>query len=451
MWIEIDADGDSTFILNANAIDITKSTTNPIVDFDSGEFTIEAAVFGFDRGSFDLNGEFRLVMTRPNTTNGWNQVGGSFDPEAATRAQNTNNFVVGPTALLPGPATPADEILINYSRTPYQGDAWGSQTNYIDIPYAPGPLTSGTAYEIASTNLDQDGLTRPNEKPLEILAATSFATSLGTGRYSGDIEESPLSFTHVASEDETAYPPTSGADPRPLSLPETFDIGGLQDAPEIGTEYLGSTERLPLGALFRDKDLYGQRFGYTVNGTPFMYSDTVGNGDPTGLQNNSDLDQHDIQLNTATSGVGSPGDVLVHVDGEQGDYSLLTNYRTTRGGSVFVASGPRPGGSLSFTNPLAYGEGRVVQGRAFLVRNAVTNVGANEVSAGNELMLLIVTGVFSLAQLGGDFPPSTVSIGTNGTGEGYSAADLYRIEGHPLVRNNIRMNIDPANIELVRK
>jgi hypothetical protein len=138
------------------------------------------------------------------------------------------------------------------------------------------------------------------------------------------------------------------------------------------------------------------------------------------------------------------------VDGEQGDYSLLTNYRTTRGGSVFVASGPRPGGAVSLKNLLSYTTSDqlyTVQGRALLVRNSVTNIGANEASAGNELMLLILTYV-NHPQSAGE---AIVEIGTNGVGEGYAAADLYRIEGHPIVRNNIRMNIDPTNIELVRR
>jgi hypothetical protein len=76
-----------------------------------------------------------------------------------------------------------------------------------------------------------------------------------------------------------------------------------------------------------------------------------------------------------------------------------------------------------------------------LVRNTVTNVGAVEVSAGDELMMLILTSV--VRGVPGLPIPGDITIGTQGSGEGFSAADLYRIEGHPLTRNNVRMNIDP--------
>jgi hypothetical protein len=140
------------------------------------------------------------------------------------------------------------------------------------------------------------------------------------------------------------------------------------------------------------------------------------------------------------------------VDGEQGNYSLITNFRVHRGGSVFTANGSHPGGSVSLQNEAAFAATDhvyVVQGRAMLVRNTVTNIGATEVSAGSELMLLILTMVQRPAT--GVLSPSVITIGTNGDGEGYSAADLYRIDGHPLVRNNVRVNIDPSTIQLALK
>jgi hypothetical protein len=139
------------------------------------------------------------------------------------------------------------------------------------------------------------------------------------------------------------------------------------------------------------------------------------------------------------------------VDGEQANYSLLTNYRVTRGGSVFTASGPLPGGALSLQNASALAQTNhvnVLHGRAMLVRNTVTNVGSNEVSAGDELMMLIVTSVHRPPS--GSPSAASITIGTNGAGEGYSAADLYRIEGHPLTRNNLHMQLDPATVQLTQ-
>lgn len=446
-WVELDDDGDSTFVLNANAIDLSRSP-NAIASFSSGNYVIEASVFGFDRGSFDLNSEFRLVMTRPLGANSWSTVGG-VAVSSITRASNINKFVAGPSGIIPGPAEPADQIVVNFSRTPYQGDAWGSQTNYIDISYTPGAMTSGTAFQIASTTLNQNALTRPNQKVLEVLSSVSFTTTLGTGRYAGDASVSSLIFTDVGYENPAVYPPTSGVDPRPVVLPGVFTAG---DNLDIGTEYLGCTERLPMGALYRDKDFRGQAFN-TMQHSALAYWDIAGNGKSTGLAVNHEVEQIEVTLDTSSSGVGSPGDALVHVDGEQGNYSLLVNFRVHRGGSIFTGNGSHPGGEVALTlpTPVPYGtHTNVLQGRAMLVRNTVTNVGATEVSAGNELMMLILTNVQQVtsAPVGSN---GTITIGTNGAGEGYSAADLYRIEGHPLTRNNVRMIIDPTTIALSRK
>jgi hypothetical protein len=114
-----------------------------------------------------------------------------------------------------------------------------------------------------------------------------------------------------------------------------------------------------------------------------------------------------------------------------------------------VGNGPHPGGEISLQGQPLQVTGNhtnVIVGRAMLVRNTVTNVGATEVSAGDELMMLILTNVVRIPP-GAPFP-GVIDIGTNGVGESFAAADLYRIEGHPLTRNNVRMNIDPATISL---
>jgi len=282
---------------------------------------------------------------------------------------------------------------------------------------------------------------------LEILASTGFSTTLGTGRYSADASTDELDFKDVAYEDPTAYPPSSAIADRPNSLPGNFVAGDILD---VGTVYVGCTERLPLGALFRDKDFRGQVHSFTSAG--LIVDDTVGSGESTALAVNREVEQEEIPLSTSSAGIGSPGDVLVHVDGEQGNYSLLTNFRVKRGGSVFVGNGPHPGSPVSLQGAFASAwSDRVtaLQGRAFLVRNTVTNVGTNEVSAGDELMLLILTNVLRLTF--GALDPARILIGTNGAGEGYAAADLYRIEGHPLVSDHVKMIIDPSSIQLPRK
>jgi hypothetical protein len=432
-WIELDTNGDSTFILNADTIDISKSP-NLITDFDSGDYVVESCVFGFDRGSFDINQTFKLAVT------------------SAALAQPLD-ATVPLNAILPGPLSGSDTALVNYSRTPYQGDAWGTTTTFLDKGFTPGPLTSSDAYNLSSTELSPTGLTRPNQKSLEVLASVGFITTLGTGRLSGDFSLSnAYDIRNVGYEDPTdpaaPYPPPSTSAPRPLvksgALGSLSNYGDLEANPE----YLGCTERLPLGGLYRDKDFHGSRFSDEFS-SPLVYLDTAGVGSGVaGLARTNELDQTEVLAMPASVSAGVPGDVLVLVDGEPSNYTQLLNYRTNRGGSVFVGSGERPGGEVFATYSRLTGSGkgtRVLVGRAFLVRNAPTLVGTTQISGGDELMLAITTQVMEL----GTTPiEAMILIGTNGSGEGYAAADLYRIEGHPLLANHTFYDVDPSAIQL---
>ena len=445
-WVEIDSDGDSTFILNANAIDITRSP-NPITQFSTGNYVVEANVFGFDRGFFDLTQEARIVLTRPSPPNTGNGVTRA-QAVSTTRTANIGAQISGLTSVLPGPLAPSDAVVINYTRTPYMGDAWGSQTNYIDIPYTPGPILSGNAYQIDSTTLNLNELTRPNQKLLEVLSSVGFVTTLGTGRTVGDKAIPPdFSIRDIGYEDPSEYPPTSSVEARPTTLAGDF-IGDNQSG-EVGSDYLGGSERLPLGALFRDKDFRGETFGGAYNPAPFALTGDVAVGFLGSLATSSSYEQTEVFVQGAELAVGQPGNLLVHVDGNQGNYALLTNFRVNRGGSVFNASGQYPGGEVaglitSIQSPT--GHTNVLCGRAFLVRNTVTDIGATEVSAGDELMLLIVTTVVRLT--GTELKSAYAVIGTNGSGEGYSAADLYRISGHPLMVDQVRNDLNPSTIQL---
>jgi hypothetical protein len=429
-WIEKDVNGDSTFILNADTIDLTKSP-NPISTFASGNYIIEACVFGFDRGAFDLSQPFKMAIS----------------------LTASSSLVNGPNTILPGPLTTTDTALINYSRTPYQGDAWGTETSFSDKGHTQGPLLSADAYQLASTSLIPNMLTRPNQKPLEVLASVGFITTLGTGRLSGDFSlANAYDIRNVGYEDPTdpsaPYPPHTSGGPRPLvksgALGSLANYGDLEANPE----YLGCTERLPLGALYRDKDFHGSRFSDELS-SPLVYLDTAGVGSGVaGLARTSELDQTEALMMPASVSAGVPGDVLVMVDGSPADYTQLLNYRVNRGGSVFVGSGDRPGGEVfaTYSRLLGSGKGsRVLVGRAFLVRNAPTSAGSVEVSGGDELMMAITTQVMEL----GTTPiEAMILLGTNGSSEGYAAADLYRIEGHPIITNHTFYDVDPSTIQL---
>lgn len=435
-WVEIDADGDSTFILNAAALDLTKSP-NPIANFAAGNYVIEASIYGFDRASFDVTREFRLVLSRQRS-----------EAVGAVRSANLQVAIDAPELVVPGPMTNSDEILVNFSRTPYQGDAWGTQTIQNDTGYAQGPLQSGDVVALG-TPLNQAALTRPNQKALEILAALSFTTTLGTGRLAVSGYPVVPNPANVGYEDKsTAWPPTSPIDPRP-----PIKLGALTGSPSsaLSTSYHGCVERLPLGALYRDKDFRGNQF--TAGGpTGLAFHDETYRGFSTGYAIANANEQRDLLPGTAEI-AGRVGDFAVQVDGNPGNWSLLTNYRVNRGGSAFSAALPTPGGPLAAAHPdtLQAAPGAPATAttalvcRAYLVRNAVTNVGLTEVSAGSELMLLIQT----TAAVPGSTPgPWFTSLSTNGSGEGFSAADLYHIEGKPLTSDFRRIVIDPSAIPL---
>jgi hypothetical protein len=438
-WIEKDDDGDSTFILNAEAIDITKSPTT-IADFASGEYVIEASVFGFDRDAFDLDQECRIVLTRER-----------LQANSGTRASNIGENVItfdGPECVIPAPPAATDTILVNYCRSPYQGDPFGSQTLFVDQGYYAGPLTTINAYNMSTTELDESSLTRANQKPLEVLASVGFVTTLGTGRMSGTIDSDVTSAYCPGYENLSSYPPATISSARPRVLAQAIGSGDYQEA--VATEYLGCTERLPLGSLFRDKDFRGGKLsGYgDLFNVPIVYTRTAPGILGISLQANKELEANEAPLDCSTPASGQPGEVLVAVDGSP-NINQYVAFRTFRGGSVFNASGGHPGGEVACTNghisPI-YNSTNFISGRAMLVRNSSTYIGLNEVSAGDELMLLIVT--TATRCVGGSDQDARVIIGTNGTGEGVSAADLYRIDGRPLVRDNVGHDVDPTAISL---
>jgi hypothetical protein len=437
-WIEMDSDGDSTFILNANALDLSKSP-NAIASFAAGHYVVESSIFGFDRSAFNLDHECRIVLARSRPH--------ALDPGGVDAKLPTTDTVL----VIPAPPQPADSIAVNYSRTPYQGDAWGSQLNQQDIGQVVGPLTSATANQVGFSELTESSLSRPNQKPLQVLASLGFMTTFGTGRVAGDFSSTngALDWRSAGYENVAAYPPTS-----PVAARPTYSYGALSsndDHFSLSTTYHGCIEQLPLGALFRSKDFRGDAIDPEAGAIGLLFRDPS-LGQLTNIFRSSVLEQRSLPVFTAVAGSGGPGEILAHVDGETGNMSLLTNYRTTRGGSAFVASGPFPGGELAgaFARSSAAANGNATLcGIAYLVRNAVTAIGSSEVSAGGELMLLIVT--TAIRKHASVTVPAFVFCGSQGSGEGFSAADLYRLPGRPLVKDGVRLNIDPSSVVLGHK
>jgi hypothetical protein len=444
-WIEEGTNGDSTFILNADCLDLSKTS---LPSFSAGDYVVEVSLFGFDRGAFTSGSDPRIVLSR-DQQQVINPVRTENVDPAAGLATEDKGLITAPTLVIPAPASTNESFGITYSRTPYQGDCLGTQLNHTDFGYLPGPLLSSQAYQLASTDLDQANLSRPRQKVLEVLDAMGFVTTLGTGRLTGDSPDIGTSTEHplsrVGMEDKTYYPPSSGSAARPALLQDGLNDPDVRE--DIGTAYLGCTERLPLGALWRDKDFIGA--APTTGQLSLYYNYLAGPGiGMSGLAvAQSTQETYEEPCQTADLINGSPSQVIIHVDGEQGNYGLLTNFRTTRGGSAFSATG-RPGGELRSyygeTSNGRWGTG-VLTGTAYLVRVSPFQSGLTTLTHGGELMMLVAT---TAKQMPGYSVTLETLIGTNGTNEGNSACDLYRVPGRPLERDNVKLDINPDLINL---
>lgn len=428
-FITKDADGDSTFVLNADAIDITKSPDS-IASFGAGDYVIEASIFGADRGCFDADQDARIVLTRNRS-------------QGLTAGSPLDN----PQFILPGAPELGDELSVSYSRSPYQGDAWNSQSAAADVGYKPGALSTSVRYQLLTTTLDYPNLTKPNPKTLEVLCSQAFVTTLGTGRFSGNMPDGDADVRTVGYEPWSI--PVTSVDPRPALTPTALETAerGLT----VGTELLGATCHLPLGALFLDKDFRGNSIGGPTGDRRNL---ALGDYSP-GAQGASvaPTDNHEYAMAPVHTGsITTDSGVVVHLDGNGDSYNVLLNYRTNRGGSAFTASGLSGGdlGAVLPSSQTAATSGGILSGVAYLVRNMPTSVGANEVSAGGEIMMLVVT-TARTQKSNAQGTQNTVQMGSAGSGEGFSAADLYRISGHPLTNDSARSSIDPLEITLARK
>jgi len=214
---------------------------------------------------------------------------------------------------------------------------------------------------------------------------------------------------------------------------------------------VGLTSRLPLGVLVRDFD--------------FLCEDILNDGSSYLGSNIGQVSTRALSIPVDAFGqpytqvAGVVGDTLQLCDGDRLQYTKWNglsgskNYLIARGGgSVFGVSGESAGGPLTFLAS-SFGEsempvlkGSVLAGRAMLVKNSeeVSPVSGGLVSRGDEIQLLIVTycvdptgGALSL---GGEVSPS-------GYGEGYAAADRFRIRGLPLIKSyndSIQSGVRPA-------
>lgn len=460
--LDVDSNGDLYFVLNADALDLTNASST---DFDDIEFLVECTVFGFDRGFLQTNG--RLCIAKLGA-------GGTSSLAQDTFTSNSDN-VVG--IITPAPlATDAsnNEITVYYTREPYQGDVFGTQGSYSDDAYRLGPLTVSEASGIHDNPLGSiPTLSLPNKAGFEILSATSFVTSLGTGRMSGPVplpllnkEEAPnnptdysgtwvdldrkFSYNRVGYED-WATPKFPVATASFADRPEVL-LGGMSEIydHDVHPEFAGCVARLPLGSYFRDKDFLGKTL-WQSRSTSGVGSIALGSmafvdykaSMTHGVAGNSTWEGTEFVCgnSSGTAGVGSES--IIKVDGTSSPTST-TVFKTTRGGAAYSATGPWPGGVLATRFPKARPNieaGAVLMGTAYLVRSQPESVGMAEVHMGSELQLVVVTHAVPAY-----FRDTDSVHSASGTNEGYTAVDRFRLPGRPLEkrRGEVDTTITPT-------
>jgi hypothetical protein len=464
--LDVDQNGDLYFILNAEVIDLTKAASG--TTFDNTEFLIECTLFGYDRGFLQTNG--RILCARAGATSiSIEQTVGTY---LSTDFSLSSLGLIVPAPLSAGAAN--NEVTFYYSRSPYQGDPFGTQNAYSDDFYRLGPLAVNEASTLAASPLGPvSTLSLPNKSGFEVLSAVSFVTSLGTGRLSGsnpipllNTTEAPqnppdyagtwvdldrnFSLNRVGFDDWASpkFPVTSSS---LASRPPTV-VGALSEVfdNDVHPEFAGCTVQLPLGAYFRDKDFAGKTL-YQARSTNGIGNIPVGTllftnyeaSMTKGVDGLSTWEGRDYACGQAsnTSGVGT--EAIVRVDGTS-SVASTTVFKTTRGGAAYSASGPWPGGLITsrFIKTRPNTEvGAVLMCTAYLVRSSPESVSGVEIHPGHELQMIIVTQAAPSY-----FRDNEIVHSASGSNEGYTAVDRYRLLGKPIEkrRGNVRTDVLPA-------
>ena len=490
LWFRMDDSGDGTFVIPSKLI----SGYDPL-----NAYILEANVFGFDRGLFQDN--CRVIPVK-----------GVF---------TAPGYEGSPAFLVPYAPNETEEARIRYTRIPYQGDVNGTQMFHYDTPHVFGQVTTEHRYNLANNPIEIDSATLLNNPThFEILAATGFMTSIGTGTVTG-ASEGEIQFIEEGYELLPDPMDIQISDPLPrtgtkawrnkvdpaIQSGENYNIVGNQPK-LVSPQSAGMTDGLPLGGFFRDYHFNGISLPgvtpdvfYDVDGprliANFRPSEVV-TGVSTGLINYfSSMADHASPnteyLSEAVAGQGSipfvdspgVGDFITLVDANSSVPAPASGaqFRTTRGKAILASSGEMPGGPVQFTlNPsmlsnskklilsfedrdsipeedqASYNFNRIifpfVCGVALLVRSQPEFVGGSEVHYGDELQMVVVTAI-PIAALIPDMNQNPavntcVISGVSGSNEGLSAAERYRVPGHPIVKLSGNRVPDLSAINLMR-
>ena len=244
------------------------------------------------------------------------------------------------------------------------------------------------------------------------------------------------------------------------SLPYTMvNFSGGVDVPVNGgngdsiVSLTGMSERLPLGILVSDSDLLAENI--LGDGATSLRSYQ---GGLRAVYQNVPLTSNGFEY---TRFLGEPGTELSMTDGsilQYVPYNPPTTpggtraYRLYRGGgATFVLSGVAPGGPVTWVGdsfsasvqPVL--KGAVLACKAILVRNYHEKAFGTVRSQGDEIQMVVLTqALYGTPTSTEDGLTLKGLISPTGYGEGYAAADRYRIPGLPMDRGRTRTTRDPA-------
>ena len=274
--------------------------------------------------------------------------------------------------------------------------------------------------------------------------------------------EFPQEVFHLLNEVDNLNPNYTNGVYSPTSV---YFRGGKDIAINAGNgtsqiNLVGMTERLPLGILANDSDFLCENPLGDSSSAMQTYSSSIR---PT--QKLLPLTKQGEEVSRF---MGTPSEYISFSDGGVLNYSAYDEvdrptgtkkYRIFRGGgSAMLLSGVNPGGPLEFVsgnlsaplNPVL--KGAVLVGKALLVKNfteTVYNDPTKKVSCGEEIQMVVITNaIYGDQNTTKEGIVLSSEISPSGYGEGFAAADRYRLCGKPMFAPNSQakpnFNISPV-------
>jgi hypothetical protein len=350
-------------------------------------------------------------------------------------------------------------------------------TSAVEVRTLDGTLVTFTAFNGPTVDPSLFDASSPDEVVVAKELAdkiNSRSELLQTVQVRNDIDDQTLVFisrvvgeegngirvSHNDTTNFTLFGPKTGEQTLDAVFTSCFLAGGRNIPVNAGSgtnkiDLAGMTERFPMGILVRDQDFLSEN---PLGGSASAVQTTLG-----GIRPSQKLlpltDGGDEEYTPFT---GGPGELVAMGDGGILQYTAFdenTNpggskrYRIFRGGgSVFVLGGKTPGGPVDWVSsglepaqsPVL--KGAVLNCKALLVRNFVEDAFSTDdvTTEGDEIQMIVLTaavlGDGNTVQEGVDLDGI---ISPTGYGEGLTASDRYRLNGHPMYTGRVRVTADP--------